>query len=265
MYLPETLAAATPAQAAGVGAGLSWGLGWGLDVGRLPFSHLHSTHTAGLQHKHRETEEEREGEGKEEAPVRTRRSSRCFFGREMEGHVVSSECELRMQRGGASGEGGSPPAGGAPPSGWEPSPLPLASSDTHGPCISIGAVSRTHTLTRTHRHTQRNRHKTVDILMRLAQIKQNNCDSKYDCAHEREKKQRKKNKTLLYDYFLTHQTPEQTPFFFQKSPLFLDHEQHVLQRPERQQRREGGETAASRGSVQPGHVPSEVGNSLSAG
>lgn len=59
LSLPETLAAATPAQAAGVGAGLSWGLGWGLDVGRLPFSHLHSTHTAGLHHKHKEKEREK--------------------------------------------------------------------------------------------------------------------------------------------------------------------------------------------------------------
>lgn len=59
LSLPETLAAATPAQTAGVGAGLSWGLGWGLDVGRLPFSHLHSTHTAGLHHKHKEKEGEK--------------------------------------------------------------------------------------------------------------------------------------------------------------------------------------------------------------
>lgn len=62
LSLPETLAAAAPAQAAGVGAGLSRGLGWGLDVGRLPFSHLHSTHTAGLHHKHREKEGEKEKE-----------------------------------------------------------------------------------------------------------------------------------------------------------------------------------------------------------
>lgn len=48
MFLPETLAAATPAEAAGVGSGLSRGLGLGLDVCRLPFSHLHSTHTPGL-------------------------------------------------------------------------------------------------------------------------------------------------------------------------------------------------------------------------
>lgn len=61
LSLPETLAAATPAQTAGVGAGLSRGLGWGLDVGRLPFSHLHSTHTAGLHHKHKEKEREKDG------------------------------------------------------------------------------------------------------------------------------------------------------------------------------------------------------------
>lgn len=60
LSLPETLAAATPAQTAGVGAGLSGGLGWGLDVGRLPFSHLHSTHTAGLHRKHKENEREKE-------------------------------------------------------------------------------------------------------------------------------------------------------------------------------------------------------------
>ena len=48
-FLPETLAAAAPAEAAGVGSGLSRGLGWGLDVRRLPFSHLHSTHTPGLR------------------------------------------------------------------------------------------------------------------------------------------------------------------------------------------------------------------------
>lgn len=47
-FLPETLAAAAPAETAGVGSGLSRGLGWGLDVCRLPFSHLRSTHTPGL-------------------------------------------------------------------------------------------------------------------------------------------------------------------------------------------------------------------------
>lgn len=48
-FSPETLAAAAPAEAAGVGSGLSGGLGGGLDVRRLPFSHLHSAHTPGLR------------------------------------------------------------------------------------------------------------------------------------------------------------------------------------------------------------------------
>ena len=46
--LPETLAAATPAEAAGVGSGLTGGLLGPLDVARLPFPHLHSTQTTGL-------------------------------------------------------------------------------------------------------------------------------------------------------------------------------------------------------------------------
>ena len=49
LCLPETLAAAAPAEAAGVGPRLSRGLGGGLDVCRLPFSHLHSAHTPGLR------------------------------------------------------------------------------------------------------------------------------------------------------------------------------------------------------------------------
>lgn len=51
LFLPETFAAAAPAETAGVGSGLSRGLGWGLDVCRLPFSHLHSADTPGL-HKY---------------------------------------------------------------------------------------------------------------------------------------------------------------------------------------------------------------------
>lgn len=47
--LPETLAAAAPAEAASVGPRLSGGLGGVLDVCRLPFSHLHSAHTPGLR------------------------------------------------------------------------------------------------------------------------------------------------------------------------------------------------------------------------
>lgn len=101
LSLPETLAAATPAQTAGVGAGLSWGLGWGLDVGCLPFSHLHSTHTAGLQHKHKEKERERE----EEARVK-RRSNKVQLQVEVETHVVQleggRECDLKMRGGGAT-------------------------------------------------------------------------------------------------------------------------------------------------------------------
>lgn len=46
--LPQTLAAAAPAEAAGIRSRLSRGLRWGLDVSRLPFSHLHSTHAVGL-------------------------------------------------------------------------------------------------------------------------------------------------------------------------------------------------------------------------
>lgn len=65
VFLPETLAAATPAEAAGVGSGLPGRLGWGLDVCRLPFSHLHSAHTPGL----------RSGERKKTNSVTKRRGS----------------------------------------------------------------------------------------------------------------------------------------------------------------------------------------------